>query len=335
MANKPPPCLKPTMIIQPLPIDGQEQTTFSTIRQGTATNRLTKARARVGENTTIDPVTGNALISHGDMSISIPNFSELEGLKTSTYKLLDAITVAFTESGAKSPTVSLSLDEYMSKCGLKDRKEARRQATMDLEILYNASVSFKENRRHGEPEGFLDVRICEAKGISRTGILSFTFSNTFYGILLGYPIMPYPPLLWRLNAKKNPNSYYFLRRISEHKNMNVGKKNEDVIAVKTLMASSPFMLTYKEVMSGNRNLTARIIDPFERDMNALSETLTWQYCHRNDIPLTQEEQDNFTYEIFAACLIRIHWSSYPDQTRRLEKKAKTLAAVAKSRKKRP
>lgn len=319
------PMRKPPMIIQPLTIDGQEQATFSTIRQGTATNRLTKVRARIGENTSVDPVTGHALVIQGELSISLPNFSDLEGLKTSTYKLLDAITVALTESGAKSPVVSISLDEYMTRCGLKDRKEARRQAKADLEILRVASISFKEKRRYGEPQGYYNMNISGGAGISRSGIITFSYSQDFFDILLNYPIMPYPPLLWRLNAKKNPNSYYFLRRISEHKNMNVGKKNEDTISVQTLIEASPYMVSYDEVMSGNRNLTARIIDPFERDMNALSETLTWQYCHRNNAPLTEKELAGFSYEVFAGCLVRIQWHSYPDQTRRLAKKAQSLA----------
>jgi hypothetical protein len=57
--------------------------------------------------------------------LTIPKYEQLTGLKTSTYQLLDAITVALTESGAKSPTVILLLGEYMKRRGLKDRKEPR------------------------------------------------------------------------------------------------------------------------------------------------------------------------------------------------------------------
>lgn len=329
MADKP--LRKPPMIIQPLPIDGQEQTTFSTIRQGTATNKLTKIRAKLGENTTIDPVTGTALIVNGDLLVSVSNFGELEGFKTSTYKLFDALVVALTESGAKGPAITLSLDEYMAKCGLRDRKEARRQVKADLEILRVTSLSFQEKRRNCEPVGYYNMNISQGAGISRSGIITFTCSIDFYNHLLTYPVMPYPPLLWRTSAQKNPNSFFFLRRISEHKNMNVGKKNEDTIAVRTLIESSPCMIAYDEVMRGNRNLTARIIDPFERDMNALSDTLIWQYCHRNNAPLREEELARFSYEVFVGCLVRIQWHSYPDQTRRLARKAEAIAE-AKRRK---
>lgn len=312
--------LLPTDFLAPTisPSEKQTLSTFSTIRQGTATNALTKTRTGRG-STHIDPITGTATITQGGLVVTLPNFETLTGgLKTSTAQLLDALTVVLTESGAKNPSVTLSLDEYMSKRGLSDRKEARKQVTEDLDTLYNASISFKEKRRKQEQD-FLDVRICDAKGI-KNGIITFSFGSTFYNILLGYPVMPYPPQLLRLSGKRNPNSYYLLRKISEHKNMNIGKKNEDTIAVKTLLASSPYFLSYDEVMKTDRHLNKRIIEPFERDMNALADSLTWQYCHSNNEPLTDDELKGFSYSFFSELLIKVYWITYPDQTARLEAK---------------
>lgn len=307
---------------------------FSTIRQGNFTNSFTKLRPRA-ENTEVDDITGAALVKQGDLVITFPQFDGLQGLKTSTYRLLDAMTVALTESGAKSPLVTISLEEYMRKCGLSDRKEARKQANADLEALFNIRATYKEKSRRGrkrDPEGavgYLDMRICEAKGISRSGIITFTFGGTFFNILKGYPVMPYPPQLWRLSSKYNPNSYYLLRKISEHKNMNAGKKNEDTISVKTLLDVAVYLPTYEEVMSGNRNVSGRIIEPFERDMDALDETLTWEYCHTNGVPLTDQEAAALDYGIFSKLNVRIHWRDYPDQTARLEAKAEKAARARK------
>ena len=310
---------------------------FSTIRQGNITNDLTKIRPRES-NTSVDFITGAATTTQGNFAITFPDLDGLQGIKTSTYKLLDAITVALTESGAKSAKVTLPLDEYMSKCGLKDRKEARKQAVADLETLFNARVTYKEKaRKRGRKAGaeepdFYDMRICEAKGI-RNGIISFSFGESFFNLLKGYPVMPYPPQLWRLSSKYNPNSFYFLRKISEHKNMNVGKKNEDTIAVETLLSASPFMQSYDEVMSGDRAVNRRIIEPFERDMDALAETLTWEYCHTNGLPLTEEEVSGMGYNIFSGLNVRVFWKAYPDQTARLEAKAKRQAARKKASRK--
>ena len=315
-----------------LPTDDREKSTFSTIRQGTATNALTKVKPSTKKNTVIDPITGTATITQGSLTITIPDFTELTGFKTSTYQLLDALTVALTETGAKSPVAALSLEEYMAKRGLKDKKEARKQATADLETLFNAKISFKEKRRKGQEQDFHDIRIIDSKGI-RKGIINVSFGTSFYNILLGYPIMPYPAQLWTLNGKRNPNSFYLLRKIAEHKNMNVGKKNEDTIAVKTLLAVAPNLPSYEEVMETDRAVNRKIIEPFERDMDALEDTLTWTYCHSNNSPLTDEELASLSYETFKSLLIKIDWKQYPDQTARLERKAEQIAKAEQGKKK--
>lgn len=314
-----------------LPTDDREKSTFSTIRQGTATNALTKVKASTKRNTVIDPITGTATITQGNLSITIPDFTELTGFKTSTYQLLDALTVALTETGAKSPVVTLPLEEYMGKRGLKDKKEARKQAIADLETLFNATISFKGKRKRGQEQDFHDIRIIDSKGI-RKGIINVSFGTTFYNILLGYHIMAYPAQLWTLNGKRNPNSFYLLRKIAEHKNMNVGKKNEDIIAVKTLLAVAPNLPSYEEVMNTDRALNRRIIEPFERDMDALEDTLTWAYCHSKNTPLTDEEISSMSYDTFASLLIKTDWKQYPDQTARLDRKAERLEQAKQGKK---
>ena len=314
-----------------LPTGEREKSTFSTIRQGTATNALTKIKPSTKRNTIIDTITGTATIPQGNLSITIPDFTKLTGFKTSTYQLLDALTVALTETGANTPAVALSLEEYMKKRGLKDKKEARKQAKDDLETLFNATISFKEKRKKGQEHDFLDIRIIDSKGI-RKGIINVTFGTVFYKILLGYPIMPYPAQLWELNSKRNPNSFYLLRKIAEHKNMNVGKKNEDIIAVKTLLAVAPNLPSYEEVMNTDRAISRRIIEPFERDMDALEDTLTWTYCHSNNTPLTDEELSSMSYDTFISLLIKIDWKQYPDQTARLKRKAKRIEQAEQGKK---
>lgn len=314
-----------------LPTGEREKSTFSTIRQGTATNALTKIKPSTKRNTIIDTITGTATITQGNLSITIPDFTKLTGFRTSTYQLLDALTVALTETGAKSPAVALSLEEYMKKRGLKDKKEARKQVTDDLETLFNATISFKEKRKKGQEQDFHDIRIIDSKGI-RKGIITVTFGTAFYNILLGYPIMPYPAQLWELNSKRNPNSFYLLRKIAEHKNMNVGKKNEDIIAVKTLLAVAPNLPSYEEVMNTDRAISRRIIEPFERDMDALEDTLTWTYCHSNNTPLTDEELSSMSYDTFISLLIKIDWKQYPDQTARLERKAERIEQAEQGKK---
>lgn len=314
---------------------------FSTIRQGTSTNALTKLRAIEGKNTTIDSVTGEATIKSENLILKIPNYSKLTDLRTSTYQLLDAITIVLTETGAKSPTVVLSLQDYMERRGLKDRKEARKQIAADLDVLLKSSLSWVEKRKGGSIP-FAGVNISDSwiwADAKKTAIV-YTFGTTFFNVLSGYPVMPYPAQLQTIDTRRNPNSFHILRRISEHKNMNIGKANEDIIAVKTLLAVAPFIPSIDEVMAGNRNISDRIISPFERDMDVLEPTLSWHYCHSNGEPLTDAELQGFSYDFFTSLMIKTEWKNYPDQTARLERKAERLEQTKKkkrttSKKKKP
>lgn len=308
---------------------------FNQIRQGTVTNELTKAGKRRG-NTIVDQITGAASILQGDITVTFPSLGAAGGLKTSAHRLLDAFTVELTETGAKGPTVTMQLSDYMAKCGLSDRKEARKQITADLETLFNARISLKEKPNRGkgksqEPRGFMDVRICDSKGLSRSGVITFKFSDTFYSLLKGYPVMPYPPQLFRLSAKYNPNSYYFLRRISEHKRMNAGKSNADIIGVQTLLNASPMARAAEDERAGGRHIRERLIDPFERDMDALAETLTWEYCHSNGAPLQEHELPVADYDAFTRLLVHITWNNYPEQAHLIEARTARASSAKKRR----
>ena len=304
---------------------------FSTILQGKGPNALTGIRAVEGKNTEIDELTGEATIRNGDLTVRIPNFRELAGLRTSTLQLLDAITISLTESGSRSPTVSLSLDNYMDRRGLKDRKEAKKQVREDIETLSGISLKWTEERGD-KVETFSFINLADSGRVERNGDIIFTFGTTFYHTLKGYPVMAYPKQLQTLNAKRNPNSYHLLKKISELKNMNVGKKNENIVAVETLLSVASYLPSYEEVMRGNRNVQARIIEPFERDMDALGDTLTWEYCHSLGQPLTDEELTNISYDIFEKLLIKITWREYPDQTARLQTKAERIKKGQKKKK---
>lgn len=304
--------------------------TYSTIRQGTSTNALTKFRAVEGKNLKIDGITGEAFIKKGNFVLAIKNYKQLSGLKTSTHQLLDAITIALTENGAKSPTVTISLSDYMKRRGLKNRKEAKKQVIEDMNIL--TSVKFTWEEKSGKTvNSYTSIQLSDKGEVRKNGDISFTFGATFYSVLMKYAVMPYPSQLQTLNSKRNPNSYYLLRKIAEHKNMNVGKKNENIISVQTLLSAAPFIPDYEYVKAKSRNFSQKIIEPFERDMNALEETLNWHYCHTNNEPLTDDEVSDLSYNIFKDLMIYIVWKFYPDQTARLQRKIEIVKPAKKGK----
>lgn len=311
---------------------------FMSIRQGQATNQLTKMNARKRDNLTPDPFTGALKINNNNnFTVEIKNFPSSGELKNSTLQLLDALTLKITETGAKSTSINLSLHEYMNMRGLKDEKTAREQVKIDLEVFYNLSLHFMEKRRGKNTGNFIDVRLIDKKGVIKNSVIGVRLTPEFLELLKTYNIMPYPIRLLALNGNDNPNSYYFGRKIAEHKNMNYFKPNADIISVETLLNSSPVMPTFEDVTNTDRHYKSRIIEPFERDMNALEETFTWEYCHENGEPLTDKELEILynddkgtpSYNLFIKLLVKITWRYYPIRVEPPKKrKPKSLAPIA-------
>ena len=287
----------------------EKDDSFSKIRQGSITNTLAKMNLS-RDNAQVNPITDVATLESDKLSLSLTDFSKMTGgLKTTTHKLLDAIISVFTESGANSPTVRLPLDAYMAMCGLRDKKEARGQVKSDLNTLLHLSLNYSSGSKWDSD--YMDVMISSAAGIVR-GVITFEFSNTFYETLKRYGYMPYPRQIWTLNPQYNPNSYYFLRKITEHKHMNHGKSNEDIISVRTLISAAPLFPKYEDIQKSGQ-VEQRIIRPFERDMNALSETIAWSYYHDTGEALSPEEQKDMNYSLFSTLMLHISWQNYPVQ----------------------
>lgn len=309
---------------------------YGIIKQGVETNKLSKVVMNE-KNTKSDPETGIATYKYDDdFSIFIADFNDLKGFRTSTSQLLDALTMQYTQKGNNTPAVSLSISDYMELRSLKDRKTARKQIKEDLDTLYMASINYKRiNVKDNEPEenkgDYMDARVIQKRGIVKGNII-VTFADDYKNLLDSYTIMPYPEELYKINGHYNPNSFYLLRRILEHKNMNVGKKNENRISVDTLLKACPNMPTYTEVMNTDRAVNRRIIERFERDLDAkeVSEVIRWNYCHRNGEPLTDEELVNIDYNLFQFLLIEFEFKNYPSQAKRLNKKYSKKKQEAKN-----
>lgn len=307
---------------------------FRTTKQGPATNALTKISTIRNKSITIDTITDLATIERGGLTVQITDYvSKGIKLKASTHRLLDALTVRFAETGGKSPTVEIPLSEYMELCGLSDAKEARKQVKEDLEALYSLTLSYTGKGKHSL--NFADVRLCDAKGIMN-GVIFLNFSRPLYGVLMQYPIMRLPNEYFKLNSKRNPNSSYFLRKISEQKNMNAGTPTENIISVQTLLNSTDELPRYEDIASTGR-IDQRIIRPFERDMDALHNTLSWEYCHSKGAPLTAEELLNMDYSLFRSLLIKITWVDYPAEVaiKAIERREVAKAKAAPKKRGRP
>ena len=310
---------------------------FMPMRQGQATNQLTKMNALKHDNIKPDPLTGALKITtnDGDFILEIEHFNETAGVSTTTWQLLDALIQELTNNGMKSPKVRLSLSDYMNMRGLNDIKSAREQIKRELNTISHIRFHFQEIRKGKKRGGFVRLAILGTNGLEN-GIIAAIFDTQFFEIMQSYNIMQYPLSLYKINSHTNPNSWYFGRKITEHKNMNYFKPNADIISVETLLNSSPVMPTFEEVTNTDRHYKSRIIEPFERDMNALDETLTWEYCHENGAALTNEELEKLynddkstpSYNIFIKLLVKITWKYYPIRIEPPKKRTRKSPAIA-------
>ena len=84
-----------------------------------------------------------------------------------------------------------------------------------------------------------------------------------------------------------------------HYRSNIGKPNQNIIKVKTLLDMTDIP-RYEEIAEKgeiNRKIFAR----FERDMDNLQELgliKKWDYCKPNGVPLAQDERKKMTYKQF-------------------------------------
>ena len=149
----------------------------------------------IGSKLTQNPLNNTGSIERGEVKLIIKSLDTLTGtLGVSAHKLLITAIARFTANNHtgrgkdrtfREARVSIPLKEYALKCGYdveehttdnpeEAEKEAlrvkrtldnaRRKVQKDLELLYNASISWKEKVK-GKDADFADVRILGGKGI--------------------------------------------------------------------------------------------------------------------------------------------------------------------------
>ncbi|MBQ8691529.1 MAG: hypothetical protein IJ520_00170 [Synergistaceae bacterium] len=301
---------------------------YAFMRQGVLTNTLTQLKSN-SKNIELNKMTGTATMKRGNLTVSFEKFSEIIGLRTSTHKLLDALMIEFTETGGRDTEITLPLKKYMELRGLKNERSAREQVEADLETLFNAKITFTEKLRGKKTADFLDARLVINKGIRR-GIIYCTFNPIFHEYMLQHGVMLMAKKALALDDRYHPHCYYIIKKLLEHKCMNFYKSNSNIISVKSLLEAAPGIPTYDEVAAHDRHYERQIITPFENEMDSLEEKglIKWEYCHSNELPLSDDELEKMDYYTFSKLLIKFELIGYP------ERELKQLPNSTKSQRKR-
>ncbi len=263
---------------------------------GSATSELMSITAAPD----VDTITDIGTIKQGELKVFMKKYSELKGIRTSTLKLLDICTALFTRldirrgKAENDSEVIISLDAYMELCGIANTKPSkdkfRAKIKEDMDTLYNISLEWRE-----DGGGFSKTRICDKIKLVG-GNITMSFSHDMAKYLRSLGVSKYPLELLRVD-ERNKNLYPLGRKLI----LNA----ENILSVRSLLAVCPDIPTADEVRKGNRCLTDRIRQPFERALSSLPFA-GWEYCTAGGAPISSDTVKNMSFTEFTTLYIRFN-----------------------------
>lgn len=138
------------------------------------------------------------------------------------------------------------------------------------DVIYNKSEGKKGRKRKEREKSELFFHLLDDVKIT-DGYIKVKLNESFLELIADYSYdMIYNPKIFAINTHKYPNSYNFAIRLLVHAKMNKTKFNAFTIPVTSLIASTD-IIPNREDLSRQNSFVERIVVPFERDMNALSD----------------------------------------------------------------
>ena len=256
--------------------------------------RMTQAMGATNRGGTFDHENGGAFVMAGDLMISADRAEALT-LTVGEKKILAYLNHLATVSGygyepERSCIVTTTIDEILDKRGLEPTRKNRERARRDVRTLARQAWEFEATNTHEW------VRIPLAGGavkIRRGGIVEFSISSDYMRLVLNprAGLLPMDPALLRTDDKRNPHAFAIGYKLTTHAYQNYGKANQCTLSVEKLLDYVESIPKPDEVTA--QNYTQRIVEPMERDLNALvgcGVLEWWDYSHAKGEPLTDEEQ---------------------------------------------
>jgi len=269
---------------------------------------------------------GNGIIIEDGIKICIENYSRINyNASANTTKLLDKIMISCHERN--SPLARFHLKEYMDLRGVSDEKTAREQVKRDLEALNKITIKFRGTGR--QRNSWLDIRLNGGRSGIYRGYIEFDLSRDTYSTIKREQFMYIPDEYFKINESNHPHAAFFCRKIFLHYRTNLGRENQDIISVKTLIESSPKFPNYEETYS---HFNQKIYEPFEKNMDILNESIDWYFLKKNSNTEVGDIPTN--YEDFLKARIKIIMKKpYPDVKKLIKKRKYYLTKKKNSYKK--
>ena len=215
--------------------------------------------------------------------------------------------------------VTITAKEFKELCGLQDAKRAK-------QILKQACTFLRGFIwvKKGMNESFSSVTpYPEATYIEDpTGAkVTIEFSTTYAKSLCSEQVYFLPKLFYTINTKTNPYSIPLLDYIYS---IAYGLNNfsKATLSVQTTLENTGFDI---KTAKKNGKLNQLLKTPFERDMDALSDVLTWHYLDKDGKKLTDAElQRQWTVNEFLN--LRVAINLHEEATPKAKRKKKVAAS---------
>lgn len=336
-------------VVQSVQRAGLEGSYFEPMYNANGLNNLfatTIKKAAVQAN----PITGEGMIKKDEnYTVFIKDYEKLRrSLKISTLKLLDFLTVKFTQNnggsnnGLINASVMVSLEDYMKYCGIpiteSSKKETRKKINGDMNFLFNVSLSFDDGiRDKRQRKNYPKTRLTSKYYPVRNNMIKFEFDTVISEYLAhetGY-IMQYPTKLLTVD-ERNPSTYRLGRKLSNHYcNFNNRKKgNYNSLSVKTLLEWCPDIPTVEDVKTSRGSFNQKIQEPFEKALDSLESKgilSSWEYCNKSKTPLTEAQISAMSFNDFMEFYVHFELTGAPDQSERMAKKEAEKKAATQKR----
>ena len=284
---------------------------YKWLPQSQVTNSIPKTY--ISDGISVDHITGDAELKRDNFTLYIHQYSSLtvKELRASFHRMVDIILIKFSEGFNHQKTIKISLREYMKICNLDSVKRARIQLNTDLEIFYRVSVSYQSPIKSNNCS---EIRLCQDFDI-KNSVIYATLGDKFYNMLLSKCMkrMLIPVLVLQCNFRKNPNSYFLGRKLSEYERVNFNKKHNRVISIKSLLKACPNLKSWEQSKQKKRD----IVQAFYRDMEFLEEQIGWNYCNAKGEVLSNEETKRIANDDFSTFIDLYIQYTFEDEYRDL------------------
>ena len=189
--------------------------------------------------------------------------------------------------------IDFSIKEYMLRCGLSDRKQARKQIEKDLFAL--SAVRYADGGTIIDSFEMLYGRISVL--LSTDFIADMSRENYILLPLEYYTID-------RQQFTYAPSLLYYLILLKYY---NSKKTNKNRITIKSLLEYGKFPSIEEVRKTKNNSIKGRIIVPFFRNLNALNGVARYTYYSERGERLTPDEVRALPYEDMIRVVIHIEW----------------------------